>query len=134
MKTLEPPVAELCSAKYAATQLQIPDGARQVWILAIGEHPTSGYEVHFTQSPLDVFPPQFAFWHTKPTGIVLDVITEFSKFTGFDADQTVDKVVVADSAGDHEVPVQQIGSLEKTSFLANVFGMLKDGPFPKAGF
>lgn len=132
MSDIKPPVPELCSAYYSAVQVPIPDGARQVFILAQEEHVTSGYTVHFTQSPLDIFPPQFAFWHIKPTGIVLEMITPFSKFTSFNAEDTVKEVVVRDAEGEHRVVVEQIGDMKKPDLVLDLLAMAvgKDGPFP----
>ncbi|MFZ0523888.1 MAG: hypothetical protein WAL95_22880 [Candidatus Acidiferrales bacterium] len=110
MKTIKPPLLELCSAEYTATLVQVPDGNPQIWILAKGEHPTSGYEVTFHQAPLDVYPPEFSLWHLKPAGRSLDVITPFAKFTSFDARGKVEKVTVVDAGGRNAVPVKPIKS------------------------
>ena len=77
----ESPRPELCSAEYSATLVPVPDGTPKVFITAQGVHATSGYEVMFHASPLDVFPPQFSLWHLRPSGPVTDVLTPFTKFT-----------------------------------------------------
>jgi hypothetical protein len=83
------PLPELCSAQYTATIVPVPDAGDEVFIQASGVHPTSGYEVFFQKSLIDVYPPEFSLWHIKPSGPVLDVITPFSKFTGFKVEGAV---------------------------------------------
>lgn len=122
---------KLCNAEYTATQLRIPDGPREIWIVAKGKHPTAGYEVYFQQTPLDIFPPEFELWHIEPDASA-DVITPFSRFVTFTARDTQAEVFVHDSNGRHRVSVEQLGDLKKGEFLVSVLGMLKDGPFPKA--
>lgn len=100
----------LCAAQYSATIVQIPDGGDEVFIQASGVHPTSGYEVFFQKSPLDVYPPEFSLWHVKPSGPALDVITPFSKFTGFRAGGVVKQVTISDAKGRHTVAVQKLGT------------------------
>ena len=102
--------AELCAAQYSATIVQVPDGGDEVFIQATGVHPTSGYEVFFQKSPLDVYPPEFSLWHVKPSGPALDVITPFSKFTGFKVEGPVKQVTITDANGRHRVTVQKIGT------------------------
>lgn len=102
--------AELCAAKYSATSVQIPDGGDEVFIQASGVHPTSGYEVFFQKSPLDVYPPEFSLWHVKPSGPALDVITPFSRFTGFKTEGPVKQVTITDANGRHTLTVQKLGT------------------------
>jgi len=103
MTSLQPANVELCVATYRAEQIP---GA--VVIHAQGIHRTSGYQVFFDQAPITVFPPEFSLWHVKPAGIVLEVITPFAAHTTFRATQKVEKVIVHDAAGRHEVPVEQV--------------------------
>lgn len=105
---VQPP--ELCSAQYTATLVQVPDGGEQIFIQASGVHPTSGFEVFFQRSPLDVYPPQFSLWHVRPSAPTLDVISPFSKFTSFKVTGPVSEVKVSDANGQHRVTVQKIGS------------------------
>jgi len=108
MTAHQSPRPELCSAEYSTTKVPVPDGIPKVFITAQGVHPTSGYEVMFHQSPMDVFPPQFSLWHLKPTGPVTDVLTPFTKFTVFDAKQEVKTVEIVDAAGRHKVDVKSL--------------------------
>jgi hypothetical protein len=71
-------------------------------------HPTSGYVVFFEKSPIDVFPPEFSVWHVKPSGIVLEVLTPFNIYTSFKTTGKVERVVVHDADGRHEVEVEQV--------------------------
>lgn len=98
-----PKTAGLCAATYRAQQVP---GA--VLIFADGYHSTSGYNVFFELSPIDIFPPQFSLWHATPSGMVLDVITPFTEYTSFKASGKVETVVVFDINGKHEVPVEQV--------------------------
>jgi len=79
-----------------------------VIIIAEGEHPTSGYETFFTESPLDVFPPQFILNHKQPDGIVLQVVTPFNVNTSFKTEETIEAVVVHDAQGEHQIEVEQV--------------------------
>ena len=101
-----PRTVEPCAAPYRAEQVP---GA--VLIFAHGVHPTSGYVVFFEKSPIDVFPPEFSFWHVKAAGIVLEVITPFTEYTSFKAKEKVEAVVVHDANGKHEVKVEQVPDL-----------------------
>jgi hypothetical protein len=100
-KTVRP-----CAASYRAEQVP---GA--VLIFAEGAHATSGYVVFFEKSPLEIFPPQFSLWHVEPSGMVLEVITPFSKYTSFATKTKIDTVVVYDANGKHEVEVEQVPDL-----------------------
>lgn len=96
----------LCAASYRAQQVP---GA--VLIFADGIHPTSGYEVFFELSPLDIFPPEFILWHVKPAGVVLDVLTPFTVYTSFKTTGEIERVAVHDANGRHEVEVEQVPDL-----------------------
>ncbi len=108
MTAHQAPRPELCSARYSATLVPVPDGTPKIFITAQGVHPTSGYEVIFHVSPIDVFPPQFSLWHLTPSGPVLEVLTPFSKFTAFDAKETVRTVEIVDASGRHTVEVRPL--------------------------
>lgn len=84
---------------------QVPGG---VIIFADGEHPTSGYEAFFTQSPIDVFPPQFILNHRKVGDTVLDVIIPFNIWVSFAASEKIETVIVHDAQGAHEIAVEQV--------------------------
>lgn len=119
------PKPEPCSADYTAEQ--IPG---RVVITASGFHNTSGYKVFFQQSLLDIYPPQFSFWHIFSGGIVLEVITPFRETVQFAAKQRVKQVVVYDANGKHVVPVES--APDRTVKHASA-SFKKDGPFPKEG-
>ena len=102
------PQPELCSAEYSATLVPVPDAGFKIFITAQGVHPTGGYEVIFHVSPLDVFPPRFSLWHLKPTGRTTDVISPFTKFTGFDSKDPVKVVEVTDASGIHKIDVKPL--------------------------
>jgi hypothetical protein len=110
MTAPESPRLELCSAEYTATLVQVPDGTSIVSILAQGVHPTSGYEVVFHKNPKDVYPPEFSLWHLKPSGVALDVVTPFAKFTSFELRGKVEKINIVDASGSHELHVKPISS------------------------
>ena len=94
---------EPCSAEYRA--VEVPGS---VTIFAVGTHHTTGYNVFFEQSPIDVFPPEFTLWHTKPAGAVLQVITPFTAHISFGESELIEKVIVHDASGRHEVAVEQV--------------------------
>jgi hypothetical protein len=102
----QPTTVALCAATYRAQQVP---GA--VIIFADGIHVTSGYAVFFEQSPLDIFPPEFLLWHVKPSGIVLEVLTPFTVYTSFKTTGKIERVVVHDDDGRHEVEVEQVPDL-----------------------
>jgi hypothetical protein len=108
MTVHQSPRPELCSAEYSATLVPVPDGFPKVFITAQGVHPTSGYEVMFHASPIDVFPPQFSLWHLKPSGLVTDVVTPFTRFTVFEATKEVKFVEITDAAGRHKADVKPL--------------------------
>jgi hypothetical protein len=103
MNSNMPKTVAPCAASYRSEQVP---GA--VLIFAQGVHPTSGYVVFFERSPLTISPPQFSLWHVNPSGIVLEVITPFSKYTSFTAKEKIDTVVIYDANGKHEVAVEQV--------------------------
>ena len=112
---------ELCVGTYYAQQI-----AHTINLTATGGHPTTGYEVFLQQSPIDVFPPEFALYHRKPSGTVLDVITPFSISKQFVAAETVKLIVVHDAEGSHSVKVAQASQ----EIHQHLLKLHKDGPFP----
>ena len=98
-----PTSVALCSAEYRAQQVP---GA--VLIFADGIHATSGYQVFFEQLPIEIFPPEFSLWHVAPSGIVLEVLTPFTTYTSFKSSGKIERVVVHDADGRHEVEVEQV--------------------------
>jgi hypothetical protein len=92
----------LCKASYRAEQ--IPGF---VIITARGSHRTGGYQVWFEQSPIRIFPPELILHHERPE-VGPDVITPFSVTHSFEASDPVERVVVHDRDGRHEVPVEQV--------------------------
>lgn len=83
----------------------------QVIIHAYGEHPTGGWTTRFEQLPIEIWPPQFRLVCTPPDGPVPDVISPFSVWTAFGAQDRVDEVTVHDGDGEHVVPVDQAPDL-----------------------
>ena len=92
----------LCKASYRAEQ--IPG---LVIVTARGSHRTGGYQVWFEQSPIRIFPPELILYHERPE-LGPDVITPFSVTHSFEASDPVERVVVHDHDGRHEVPVEQV--------------------------
>jgi hypothetical protein len=102
------PQLEPCLADYTALLVPIPDAPARVYVTAQGIHPTTGYEVRFQRSPLDVYPPEFSLWHIKPTGPVLEVLTPFTSFISFELHGEIRNVIVHDAKGRHEVPLRRL--------------------------
>lgn len=93
---------DLCKACYRAEQ--IPG---LVIVTARGSHRTGGYQVWFEQSPIRIFPPELILYHERPE-VGPDVIAPFSVTHSFGASDPVERVVVHDRDGRHEVPVEQV--------------------------
>jgi uncharacterized protein YuzE len=96
----------LCKASYRAEQ--IPG---LVIVTARGSHRTGGYRVWFEQSPIRIFPPELNLFHERPE-VGPDAITPFSVSHSFSASDPVERVVVHDRDGHHEVPVEQVPDVE----------------------
>ena len=94
---------ELCNATYLAQQ--VPG---VVIVFATGLHPSAGFQTFFEELPITIYPPQFRLLHIKPTGPVSQVVTPFQLYTSFPAQQKVERVVIHDSSGRHEVVVEQV--------------------------
>jgi hypothetical protein len=58
-----------------------------------------------------VFPPEFQLLHIAPTGLTAQVVTPFLVYTQFPAEQMVERVIVHDANGRHEVDVEQVPDL-----------------------
>ena len=97
----------LCKASYRAEQ--IPG---LVIITARGSHRTGVYRVWFEPSPIRIFPPELNLFHERPE-VGPDVITPFSVTHSFEASDPVERVVVHDRNGRHEVPVEQLPDVEE---------------------
>lgn len=95
---------EKCSAEYVAKIVHDLGGKSKVFIVALGFHPTSGYEVFFRKEPMDEYPPVFSLWHKKPEGSA-DVITPFSKVEIIDATTNMKEIRIRDAKGTHHVPI-----------------------------
>jgi len=89
-------------ATYTASQT-----TTQVFIKAIGENPTGGYETKLVQSPVRIWPPQFRLARKKPEGMVIQMILPFEVSTSFNAKDAILSVTVMDGEGLHRVPVDQ---------------------------
>ncbi|HEX8171401.1 MAG TPA: hypothetical protein VF824_12745 [Thermoanaerobaculia bacterium] len=100
-------------AQYTAVRLRT--GVR---LYAVGFNPGGGYHNFFERLPIDIWPPQFAFYSVPPE-IGPDVITFFVVDTAFLAFDDVKEVIVHDADGEHRVPVA--GSMKDGG----------DGPFPR---
>jgi hypothetical protein len=93
----------LCAGTYTAQQ--IPGS---VIILATGLHPTAGYQTFFEELPITVYPPEFRLMHIKPVGPAAQIITPFFVHASFPAKDKVERVIIHDATGRHEVRVEQV--------------------------
>jgi len=96
----------LCSATYSAQQ--VPGS---VIIVATGYHLTSGFQVFFEKSKIDVFPPEFTLWHVAPSGLVAQMVTPFSTYTSFSAHEAIERVIIHDEQGRHEIHITPVPDL-----------------------
>lgn len=103
MSARSAPAVALCRGSYRAEQ-----APGMVIVHATGFHPTSGHQAFFEHLPTIVPPPMLQLWHTKPTGIVLEVVTPFAITTTFPSRERLKQVTVIDAAGEHAVPVEQV--------------------------
>jgi hypothetical protein len=87
-------------AQYAAIRMRTG-----VKLYAVGFNPTGGWENFFERLPMDVWPPEFAFYSVPPDGPAIDMLTPFEVSTSFMAFDDIDEVIVHDAAGRHVVPV-----------------------------
>jgi hypothetical protein len=86
-------------ASYSAKQIK-----NRVVIRGTGELP-AGYEAVFVQSPLRVYPPQYLLMRHRLNGNYPSVPQKFSVCVMFRADGPVDRVIVNDADGRHEIDV-----------------------------
>lgn len=98
---------ELCAGKYTAQQ--VPGS---VVVFATGLHPTAGYQTFFDELPITVFPPEFRLMHIRPTGPAAQVVTPFHVHTSFPAKDKVERVIIHDADGKHEVAVEQVPDIK----------------------
>lgn len=99
---------ELCHATYNAFQI-----IGNVVIVASGKHETTGYKVRFRDTPIAVFPPEYEFVHSTPSGPTTQVETPFAAFITFPAPNEINRVVVHDSKGRHEIKVEQTEDISR---------------------
>lgn len=99
---------ELCKGTYNAFQM-----VGTVVVIASGNHGTAGYKVRLRDTPIAVFPPEYELVHTMPSGPVAQVETFFAVYAAFPAPITVDRVVIHDSEGRHEIEVEQTSDITR---------------------
>lgn len=85
---------------YRAVQI-----AGQVILSATGCLRRGGIRVFFDQKPIRIFPPEFDLCQDD-SGVGPEVLTPFCALTSFHADNPVERVVVHDRRGRHEVRVE----------------------------
>ncbi len=76
-----------------------------VLVTAEGMTPRAGYRVRLETSPMSVFPPEFNLQWLPPEGLAADMMTPFCVQAKFDAEEPVERVIVHDASGRHEVKV-----------------------------
>jgi hypothetical protein len=81
-----------------------------VTLLAYGSHPTAGFKVRLQRKPVEIFPPEFALTHTRPTGPVAQVVTPFVVSESFNSTDPIDELKVEDAEGEHSIRVSLIDS------------------------
>ena len=91
---------ELSVGYYRAVQI-----AGLVILSATGCLRRGGIRVFFDQKPIRIFPPEFDFVQDA-SGFGPEVLTPFCVLTTFQADNPVERVVVHDRLGRHEVKVE----------------------------
>lgn len=97
---------ELCIGTFLAKQF-----GESVFVIALGKHPAAGYKVRLRDTPIAVFPPEFELVHTPPRGTSAQVETEFVVYKYFPAKNKIERVVVHDANGEHEIKVEQLSEL-----------------------
>lgn len=91
------------NVRYRAEQ-----SSGKVMIHVEGEFPTAGWNVVFERLATEVFPPQFRLVGYRPTGKIAKVVTPLQAWSFFSADKLIERVVVHDAKGEHEIPVVQV--------------------------
>jgi hypothetical protein len=94
---------ELGMAQYSARR-----EGNTITVNAAGQNSTAGYQILLAREPMKNFPPQFALYRKRPSGMAAQVITPFSVCTAFKAGTPVNFVTVRDSKGSHQVEVKQV--------------------------
>lgn len=89
-------------ASYSARQV-----GDQVHVMARGQHRTGGYQVMLAMQMVRIYPPRFTFYVNPPEEMATQAITPFRVCVRFTASEPVERVIVTDAAGDHEVPVRR---------------------------
>lgn len=89
----------------------------RVIIIATGEHAATAIEPHFQETPVAGSLPAYRLIHTRPRGRGLKFAAEFMAHTSFPANQQINRVVVYDEDGHHEIAVIQIMDMEYLSYL-----------------
>ncbi|HSF39102.1 MAG TPA: hypothetical protein VLT87_04865 [Thermoanaerobaculia bacterium] len=92
---------ELSVGYYRAVQI-----SGLVILSATGCLRRGGIRVFFEQKPIRIFPPEFDFCQDA-SGFGPEVLTPFCVLTSFQSDAPVERVVVHDRLGRHEVKVEQ---------------------------
>jgi hypothetical protein len=88
------------SVEYAAVQY-----GSKTYLFARGTATTSGWTVAFKMRPERIFPPQYTLLCTKPTGIVMQVLTPFTEHVAVPGVTAGTTLIVYDGQGKHEVGV-----------------------------
>ena len=78
----------------------------QVTIYASGLKPTPNSRVWIEPNLLTVFPPEYLLRLQPPAMIDIQIVVPFHAEVAFRAAEPVERVVVYDSVGRHEVPVE----------------------------
>ena len=81
---------------------------KTVTIFADGTNSSGGWKNALTQLPMDIFPPEFKFVQTRPSGPSIQVITPFAVRATFEAGTPVQNVFVTDAGGRHKVAVKNV--------------------------
>jgi len=66
-----------------------------------------GYKQYFERSLIAVYPPEFTFYHDRPTEPNGYKVIPFKETTSFEATEPVDRVVIHDARGSHNVDVRK---------------------------
>jgi len=90
---------QLCRGSYTAHQI-----GDELLLIATGVHPTPGFKEFFKVKSLSGV-PAFAFFCIHPEGIQPDVITPFQHHERFLVKGPVEKVMIEDVDGAHEIKV-----------------------------
>jgi len=99
-----------------------------VTVVVYGSHDTSGFKVTLQQKPIEIFPPQYYLFHESPSGISLPVVTPFVVSAHFRSSNAIDKVVIEDGRGCHDVAIEQVGPEAILSVKDVRLSILKSNP------